>query len=283
MTATEYFRSVSAELSDILGSAGEGKSAAAIIFEDVAGYDRKWLFINGDREITDYMQSKIARAVDAVRAGEPVQYAVGSALFMGMHFKVTPDVLIPRFETEELVDIIVDAWSSRSDLSVLDIGTGSGCIAISLARALPFSQVTAMDVSDGALAVASANAKSLAPKMQLVKTDIFTATPTPESFDIIVSNPPYVLDSEAEEMDARVRDKEPSLALFVPDNDPLRFYIAITRYAATALKSGGALYFEINSKFGEQMCALMEREGFCNVKSHRDYRGNVRFCSGYRK
>ena len=282
MTVNEYFRQACAELGTALGSEAEGEAAARIVLEDVAGYDRKYLFMYPDRELLDETRQRIQAVVDRIKAGEPVQYAVGRARFMGMDFKVTPDVLIPRPETEGLCDMIVRDADGRSDLRVLDIGTGSGCIAVSLARALPFAQVDAMDVSPAALAVARENAQQLGAKVNFIQDDILTAKAPEAYYDIIVSNPPYVCQSEKADMDERVSDREPALALFVPDDDPLKFYRAICRYASRGLKPGGLLYFEINSRFPEEMRRLMEDEGFTDVDVTRDYKGNYRFASGKR-
>lgn len=275
----DYYRTISGELAKVLSSQGEASAAASIIFEDVAGYTKTFIFANGDREITDWMQSRIKAVVVRVMAGEPVQYAVGRARFMGNDFVVTPDVLIPRPETAGLVDMIVDRWGSRSDLTVCDIGTGSGCIAISLARALPFCRVTAIDVSAAAIAVARFNASNLKVNIEFVEADILTAVPPRGLYDIIVSNPPYVTQSESADMDARVLDYEPGAALFVPDDDPLRFYRAIAAYGRSALKSGGMLYFEINQNFPDQTVALLESKGFVDVAARRDFKGNYRYVS----
>ena len=282
MTVNEYFRQACAELGTALGSEAEGEAAARIVLEDVAGYDRKYLFMYPDRELLDETRQRIQAVVDRIKAGEPVQYAVGRARFMGMDFKVTPDVLIPRPETEGLCDTIVRDADGRSDLRVLDIGTGSGCIAVSLARALPFAQVDAMDVSPSSLAVARENAQQLGAKVNFIQADILTAKAPEAYYDIIVSNPPYVCRSEEADMDERVSDREPALALFVPDDNPLKFYRAICRYASRGLKPGGRLYFEINSRFPEEMRRLMEDEGFTDVDVTRDYKGNYRFASGKR-
>lgn len=278
MTVGDFFKETAAKLAAALGSNAEGEAAARILFEDLAGYDRKYLFMHSDREILDFTQQKILKAVQAVVAGMPVQYAVGKARFMGMDFTVTPDVLIPRPETEGLCDMIIADAGGRTDLAVLDIGTGSGCIAIALARGLAFADVEAVDVSAPALEVAKANAKDLGAKVRFSQCDILAATPPASpAYDIIVSNPPYVLDSERAEMDRRVANEEPATALFVPDSDPLRFYRAITRYAAKALRPGGRLYFEINSRFPEETRALLAAEGFVQIDILRDYKGNYRF------
>lgn len=282
-TVAQYFAAIRARLAAILGSAGEGDAAARVLLEDIAGYDRKYLFMNGDREILPFTMQKVDAAVAAVAAGEPVQYAAGKALFMGMMLKVTPAVLIPRFETEGLVDMITDAAGTASDLRVLDIGTGSGCIAIALARALAFPTVTAVDVSVDALAVARDNAAAMKVTVDFRRLDILTATPpAAPAYDIVVSNPPYVTDSERADMDPRVADHEPAAALFVPDSDPMRFYRAIAAYAAAALVPGGRLYLEINQNFPEQVRAVLAEAGFADIAVSRDYRGNFRYATACR-
>ena len=281
-TIAQYHRALRQRLAAILPK-GEAESAAAILMEDAGGYSRTALFADGDREISDFIQSKIDQAAAKIEDGEPVQYAVGRALFMGNSYNVTPAVLRPRPETAALVDMICDRFGNRSDLRVLDIGTGSGCIAISLARSLPFAQVEAIDISDDALKVAMGNAVDLKTKVDFRREDILTvAPPASPCYDIIVSNPPYVTDSERADMDARVLDYEPATALFVPDNDPLRFYRAIAAYAAAALVKGGGLYFEINSNFGPLMKEMLENEGFTDVEISRDFRGNIRYATALR-
>lgn len=275
-TAGDYFRATVARLRPVLDS--EAEDAARIIFEDVAGYDRKYIFMNGDREILDFVQRNISAAVDKVLAGEPVQYAVGRARFMGMDFKVSPAVLVPRPETEGLVDLITDDWCGRSDLSVLDLCTGSGCIAVALSRALPFSDVEAVDISADALAVARENAAALGARVRFVRADVLDLRPEEDGkFDIVVSNPPYVCESEKKDMDARVLDYEPHLALFVPDSNPLEFYRPIAEYASQALKKGGMLYLEINPLFASDIASMLNNTGFADVQIFRDYRGKQRF------
>ncbi len=275
----DFYSQVKRRLEALLPDGGEAEAAARIIFEDVAGYTKVFIFANGDREITASMQERIGAVVDKVAAGMPVQYAVGKAFFMGNNFTVTPAVLIPRPETAGLVDMVVDDWQGRSDLHVLDIGTGSGCIAISLARALPFADVDGMDVSDDALAVARRNAVALKAKVDFEQSDILRAVPRAEAYDIIVSNPPYVTEQEAKDMTADVLDHEPHRALFVPDGDPLVFYKAIASYARKALKRGGKLYLEINQHFPKKMSELLSGCGFTDVAVLRDYKGNYRYAT----
>lgn len=279
-TVADFFASVKARLATILGSAAEGDAAARVLLEDIAGYDRKYLFMNGDREILPFKMQKVDAAVAAIAAGEPVQYAAGKALFMGMMLTVTPAVLIPRFETEGLVDMVTDAAGSTSDLRVLDIGTGSGCIAIALARALTFPAVSAVDISADALAVARTNAAAMKVNIDFRQLDILrTAPPAEPHFDIVVSNPPYVTDSERADMDPRVADHEPSGALFVPDSDPMRFYRAIAAYAAAALVRGGRIFLEINQNCPDEVKGVLAGAGFADITVSRDYKGNYRYAS----
>lgn len=281
-TLSEYYKGLRSSLAQVLPK-GEADSAAAILMEDIGGYTRTTLFADGDREISDFVKGRIDSSVARIVGGEPVQYAVGRALFMGNSYIVTPAVLIPRPETAALVDMITDHADGRSDLRILDIGTGTGCIAISLARALPFADVDASDISAQALDVARENARNLKTKVTFRQEDILNAAPpaTP-CYDIIVSNPPYIAESEKADMDARVLDYEPSTALFVPDDDPLRFYRAIAEYALKALVSDGNLYFEINSNYGPQMKEMLADKGFADIEISRDFRGNIRYASARR-
>ena len=223
---------------------------------------------------------RIADLIARLRRHEPLQYVVGQALFHGHKFKVTPAVLIPRPETEQLVDLIIDE-NAGSDLRVLDMGTGSGCIAISLARALKFPQVDALDVSRDALEVARENAATLKVKVRFFESDMLAPQPAAR-YDIIVSNPPYVCWSEREAMEPNVKDYEPGQALFVPDNDPLLFYKAIAPYAAQSLERGGRLYLEINQRFGNEVKRLLEDCGFDEVRIIDDSFGNPRFAAATR-
>ena len=282
VSVTELFNRARGRLQSVM-TEGEADAAARIIFEDVAGYGRNCLWMNGEREVLPSTEEKINCVVTQVEQGTPVQYAVGKALFMGNYFKVNRSTLIPRPETAGLVDIITDAYGSRSDLKVLDIGTGSGCIAVELAKALPFSEVTGWDISDEALATAAVNAKTLKAVVNFEKQDVLASELPTKEWDIIVSNPPYVLDSEKDSMEPHVLNYEPHSALFVPDSDPLRFYKAIAKYAAENLVTGGGLFFEINRDFAKEMKQLLESYGFANVQCLRDYKGNWRYASGIKK
>ncbi|MDE6682525.1 MAG: peptide chain release factor N(5)-glutamine methyltransferase, partial [Muribaculaceae bacterium] len=205
------------------------------------------------------------------------------AYFYGMNLSVDSSTIITRPETEELVDMIVKEWSGSSDLRVLDIGTGSGAIAIALARNLPFSQVTAIDISQDALKAAQRNAEKLKAKIRFLNEDVFRYEPDPHSFDIIVSNPPYIDESEKAAMESNVLDYEPHTALFVPDATPLIFYSRIAEIASAALTEKGMLYFEINPRHSEELCDLLRNEGFADVEIHRDIHGKERFISARKK
>lgn len=255
----------------------EAQAMIRVICEDVFNYDPVDVALRQDSELPDFAPQRVADILARLQRHEPLQYIVGSARFHGHRFKVTPAVLIPRPETEQLVDLIVDE-NRGSDLRVLDIGTGSGCIAISLARALKFAQVDALDVSRDALEVARENAANLKVKVRFFESDILSPQP-PARYDIIVSNPPYVCWSEREAMERNVLDYEPGQALFVPDNDPLLFYQAIVPYAARSLERGGRLYLEINQRFGNEIRRLLEGCGYDEVRVIEDSYGKARFAA----
>lgn len=208
--------------------------------------------------------------------GRPVQYVLGQAEFLGRPFRVTPEVLIPRPETEELVRLILSFFPENSRASALDLCTGSGCIAVTLA--LCGMDVTATDISREALAVARDNAETLGANITFRKEDLLAAPDyTDALFDLVVSNPPYVCESEKREMAPHVLNHEPSLALFVPDDDPLRFYRAIARVAKTGLKPGGLLALEINRAFSGDVAELLKKYGFTDISTHEDQFHNPRF------
>lgn len=255
----------------------EAQAMIRIICEDIFNYDQVDVALRQDSELPEFAQQRITDIISRLQRHEPLQYIVGSARFHGHRFKVTPAVLIPRPETEQLVDLIVDE-NSASDLRVLDIGTGSGCIAISLARALKFAQVDALDVSRDALAVARENAAALKVSVNFFESDILSPQPAAR-YDIIVSNPPYVCWNERESMECNVKDYEPGQALFVPDNDPLLFYKAIAPYAAQSLEKGGRLYLEINQRFGQEVKKLLEENGLDEIRIIEDSYGNTRFAA----
>jgi release factor glutamine methyltransferase len=255
----------------------EVQAMIRIICEDIFNYDPVDVALRQESELPDFAQERITDLIAKMRRHEPLQHIIGWARFHGHKFKVTPAVLIPRPETEQLVDLIVNE-NPASDLRVLDMGTGSGCIAISLARALKFASVDALDVSRDALAVARENAAALKVKVRFFESDMLLPQPA-ATYDIIVSNPPYICWSERESMERNVKDYEPGQALFVPDNDPLMFYKAIASYAQQSLERGGRLYLEINQRFGNEVKRLLEDHGFEDVRIIQDSFGKVRFAA----
>ena len=255
----------------------EVQAMIRIICEDIFNYDPVDVALRQESELPEFAQERITDLIARMRRHEPLQYIIGWARFHGHKFKVTPTVLIPRPETEQLVDLIVNE-NPASDLRVLDMGTGSGCIAISLARALKFASVDALDVSRDALAVARENAAALKVKVRFFESDMLLPQPA-ATYDIIVSNPPYICWSERESMERNVKDYEPGQALFVPDNDPLMFYKAIAPYAQQSLERGGRLYLEINQRFGNEVKRLLEDHGFEDVRIIQDSFGKVRFAA----
>lgn len=209
--------------------------------------------------------------LERLAAGEPLQYVLGESEFYGRRFAVREGVLIPRPETEELVDRIVRTEGGRP-CRILDVGTGSGCIAISLALELPEAELFAADISDAALETAAENCRRLGARVVLRRADALSdlAERFPEGFDVIVSNPPYVPESDRAAMHPNVRDHEPALALFVPDDDPLRFYRAIARAGRRMLRPGGRLWFEIYERAADRMAAMLAAEGYAATEIYRD-------------
>lgn len=261
---------------------GEREATSLLYFalEQIKGWSGVQIAMRRDEEIYDYLKGKLESTVERLLADEPIQYIFGKAHFYGMTLQVGPPTLIPRPETAQLVDMIVTDNEGRSDLRVLDIGTGSGCIAIALARNLRFPQITATDISADALEIAKSNAATLKANIDFRLVDALD----PEAmhklgrFDIVVSNPPYIIVKEAETMEANVLDHEPHTALFVPDNDPLRFYTPIAHFAARNLGSGGLLYFEINPMFANEMRKMLAEAGFEDIDITKDFEGRDRFC-----
>lgn len=277
MTLAQLNSEITRQLTAALGDR-EGKATARLVMEDVLQADPTRIFTRGEFELEPESVDTVRKIVSRITAGMPPQYAVGRARFMGLDLIVTPATLIPRPETAGLVDMITDDYGGRTDLSVLDIGTGSGCIALALGRALPFARIEGVDISDDALAVARKNARALNVRADFSHLDILHAhAPADPLYDIIVSNPPYIAQSEKSSMDSRVTDYEPASALFVPDSDPLEFYRAIAIYGTGALKNGGRLYFEINPRFAGELQTMLVNKGYTDVSVTRDYLGRKRY------
>lgn len=248
--------------------------------------------------------TRLEKIMQRLEKSEPVQYVLGSEWFAGRLFDVAPGVLIPRPETEELVKWTCDEAKEKEKEdnskeergkeekevskkgeeaphpSILDIGTGSGCIAITVALALPQARVTAWDISTDALAIAAGNAHRLGASVRFEHQDALSAPDDEERWDVIVSNPPYICDRERADMSDNVLSYEPELALFVPDNDPLLFYRAIARYASKALKPGGRLLFETNTAYAHEVAQTMANEGFTAIEVRNDCFGKPRMVKG---
>lgn len=246
--------------------------------------------------------TRLEKIMQRLEKSEPVQYVLGAEWFAGRLFDVAPGVLIPRPETEDLVKWACDEAKEKEDNSkeergkeekevskkgeeaphpsILDIGTGSGCIAITVALALPQARVTAWDISTDALAIAAGNAQRLGASVRFEHQDALNAPDDEERWDVIVSNPPYICDKERADMSDNVLSYEPELALFVPDSDPLLFYRAIARYASKALKPGGRLLFETNTAYAHEVAQAMADEGFTAIEVRNDCFGKPRMVKG---
>ena len=296
------------EGTDIISSMYPEREAREMVFaylESVIGTRRHTHIIEPEYQVDDEAASQAVGAFRRMASGEPLQYVTGKAYFYGREFNVTPDVLIPRPETELLCRAVIDFVKMTSEVRILDLCTGSGCIAWTMALEIPGARVTAVDISEGALAVASA--QDFADEMSgtgavapdFLKADVLSCHTEPSlchpepslchpersegsfpsHFDIIVSNPPYVMDSEKALMRKNVLDHEPHLALFVPDDDPLLFYRAVAQWALQLLKPGGFGIVEINEALGEETAEIYRRNGFSAVTIIKDLNDKDRFVS----
>lgn len=258
----------------------EAKSLIKRILEDRYGVSQVDLLVRGESEFkeTDRFMGDVEKLVKSI----PIQHILGREQFYDRDFVVTKDVLIPRPETQTLIDLVKKYVGERK-ASILDIGTGSGAIAVSLSCELENAVVSAVDISPEALKVAIENAKTNRAKVTFLQDDILNPKIDYANFDVIVSNPPYVMNCEKEVMRGNVLDYEPQLALFVEDSDPLIFYREITNFAIKQLNENGALFFEINEKFGEEVGEILYQNGFVNVTIEKDFKDKNRFVWGIRK
>lgn len=268
MTFEEFWKPLTA-----IYEAGEAKAIVRLVMEVRFGLSMTDVVCGKTGDETE-MQALQQRLL----TGEPVQYVLGEADFGGRTFHVESGVLIPRPETYELCKWSLPPTPSKWKGHILDIGTGSGCIACTLAAEIPNAEVTAWDISDDALRIAAENAKRANVHVSFKKVDVLNAPFLySEGLDIIVSNPPYICNKEREAMERNVLEHEPALALFVPDDDPLLFYRAIARYAAKALKPKGMLFFEINPLYINEMQQMLRTEGFSHTEVRNDQFGKQRF------
>ncbi len=274
MTYRELWRT----LEPLYGN-GEARAVTDYVLDVCFGLSKADILCGAVEEMTAEKTAELRKIFSRLTEGEPVQYVLGRAEFSGRWFNVRPGVLIPRPETEELCAWITADSKASGSQKVLDIGTGSGCIAITLQLDMPESKVTAWDISADALDVARENAKQLGANVSFVKQDALNAKPEGE-WDVIVSNPPYICEKEKKDMAVNVLEHEPHTALFVPDADPLLFYRAITRLAVQTLNKGGRLYFEINPIYADDTCRMMQAEGMTAVELRSDMYGKQRMAKG---
>jgi release factor glutamine methyltransferase len=230
-------------------------------------------------EIKQRVNIDLDNLIARLNASEPIQYITGEAFFYGLKFKVSEAVLIPRPETEELVELVLKHSKSFINPTILDIGTGSGCIAVSLAKKHPQAIVSAWDISESALEIANKNAIFNQVDVNFEKVDILNVNQK-QQFDIVVSNPPYIAQSEAIDMRANVLNHEPHLALFVENDNPLVFYKAIAAFCKTNLKSGGRFFVEINETLGKETAEVFQNEGCVAIEIIKDMYGKERFVMG---
>lgn len=281
MTYSEIWHRIATSYED-----GEARAIARILIEELFGLSYTDIVCGATDQLSADDTLRLDTAVRRIEQGEPLQHVLGYADFCGNHFGVNASVLIPRPETEWLVDEgerLMNGVSNAAPSApkrILDIGTGSGCIAISLKLRLGEAYVEAWDISEEALLTAESNAKALKAEVAFCKRDALRAEESVAPWDLIVSNPPYICDSERADMDDNVLLHEPHTALFVPDDDPLRFYRAIARYALRSLSNGGSLLFECNTRYAEATGEMMREMGFEDVTVNDDCFGLPRFVKG---
>ena len=294
MSYQQFWRSLAQSYDE-----GEAKAIARMVYEVRFGLTLPDLLLGKDTQLSADQQEELQEIVRRLQKQEPVQYILGQAEFCGRTFHVAPGVLIPRPETEELCRWIVKEAKDKTSPqpspkerepavrkhSILDIGTGSGCIAITLAAELPEAQVTAWDISEQALVIARDNARRLNVNVRFDQVDILhyqNTSPSPSSLSLIVSNPPYILNKERARMENNVLGYEPHLALFVPDDDPLLFYRAIATFGQKALKPGGSLYFEINPLCTAELQDLLRMMSYHDIETRCDEYGKQRLMKAIR-
>lgn len=261
----------------------EAKSIARLVFEQRFGLSMTDICIGKDKQLSDKTNSETEKIAERLLQNEPVQYVLGCETFCGRTFRVRPGVLIPRPETAGLIELMKHLRNpQKPSADILDIGTGSGCIAVTAALDIPGAHVTAWDIADEALVTAAENAKELGAQVRTVRQDALLPPEDKGMWDFVVSNPPYICEKERAEMSRNVLDHEPATALFVPDDDPLRFYRAIARYSRPALRQGGWLLFEINPLYADDMMTMLAGEHFERISISDDMFGRKRFAVAQR-
>ena len=259
----------------------EVSALTRIIATELLGVSQMAFYLKDNITLTAEQKTLLFNTVERLKKHEPIQYIQGYSDFCGLRFKVTSATLIPRPETSELVEWIASEYSGKI-VNILDIGTGSGCIAISLAHKLPESNVTAWDISTAALAVAAENSRNNGTEVTFERVDILSYEPKSAQFDIIVSNPPYIKENEKSAMHNNVLDWEPHTALFVPDSDPLLFYRTIAEKGLQMLAPSGTLYFEINHAHGAETMKMLANFGYTDIELRKDFADNDRMIKATR-
>ncbi len=251
-------------------------SIRSIILENVLGLNRVEVALSRKLQLTPQQINELDTVLERLKQSEPVQYIVGQTEFYGLELQVNRATLIPRPETEELVTWVLEETTKKQPIEILDIGTGSGCIALALAQQLPNARAEAVDILIQAIETAATNAQNNQVEVTFFQQDILEADSLPRRYDVIVSNPPYVRELEKAAIKENVLRHEPHSALFVSDNDPLIFYRKIAQLAVNNLKEGGQLFFEINEYLGEETVMLVKEVGFSNVTLKKDLFGKDR-------
>lgn len=271
------FQTLKKELTKLYDE-GEAAAIAHEVMEHLTGYNKLQRLAEKERLFNEQQQSAFDEAQSRLLKGEPLQYITGVQWFLGQPFQVSKDVLIPRPETEELVTWIAEDLMGHANISILDIGTGSGCISVSLKLLLPSANITSCDVSSTALAMAKKNAKALQAEVSFLQLDFLNQSNWQQlqRYNVIVSNPPYIPLSEQESLDKNVREFEPATALFVPDNDPLIFYRCIAAFGKSHLHDGGAIYCELHKDYAAETKQLFQKMGYTDTTLRKDMHGNMR-------
>lgn len=275
-TINDVFLAFRQELNDLYNN-NETEALTLWVVSEIMELSKATIKAFPEKELTVLQQELSSSILMELKTGKPLQYILGYTEFYGLKFVVNPAVLIPRPETEELVEWIVNSVDAGKNISILDIGTGSGCIPISLKKNLPNSNISAIDVSPEALQTAKINAELNDVEIDFIEADILKhSQPLTQNLQLIVSNPPYITPADKMQMHLNVVGFEPHTALFVPQDDPLLFYKAIADFAIANLTPGGLLFLEINESYGQETTELLSRKGFKNMEIKKDMSGRNR-------